>query len=532
MTVDPSRHPRATSGVWPLLAASGLIAPSLALLVALLAAITALLLDALGAARIDPLRVGLPFLVVALIAVVMIAWRLDRLLLRPLVELHRSVTRVCQGEPGASRGLQEMGVLDGLAHDIASLNEELTELYEEMDSRVARQTQRLAQKTASLKILYDVAATINQAEDLEDLLLRFLRVLKQMINGCAATVRLTMPDGHQRLIGAIGLDDRLVHDADMAPVDLCLCGTALSPGDVVCDNEARLCASLYGRHMFTSEEVEVVSVPLDYHGEQLGLYTIVIDKPGIRAREDIQDLLATVGHHLGVAVAKYRSDAETQRLSLVEERNSLAHELHDSLAQTLASLRFQCRLLADSLAGSAIPAEAHSDLGRIRNGLDEANTELRELLASFRAPLDRRGLVPALAKLTERFGQETGVHVFFQDNCRPFELTATEELQILRIVQEALANIRKHAQAHMVRLLLTREASGTYVILVEDDGVGFNAPTRDARPGEHIGLSIMEERARRIGAELRIESEPGEGTRVELFFTAQRRTRPPVAAAA
>ncbi len=188
------------------------------------------------------------------------------------------------------------------------------------------------------------------------------------------------------------------------------------------------------------------------------------------------DLLFTVGHHLGVAIAKQRSDAEARRLSIVEERSALAHELHDSLAQTLASLRFQGRMLDDSLADSDIPHEARNDLARIRNGLDEAHTELRELLASFRAPLDRRGLVPALEKLTQRLGRETGTHVLFQNDSRPFELSATEELQLLRIVQESLANIRKHAQAHTVRVLLTRENGGQHVLLIEDDGIGFSAP--------------------------------------------------------
>ena len=167
------------------------------------------------------------------------------------------------------------------------------------------------------------------------------------------------------------------------------------------------------------------------------------------------------------------------------------------------------------------------DLARIRNGLDEAHTELRELLASFRAPLDRRGLVPALEKLTHRFGQESGAHVLFQNACRPIELSATDELQLMRIVQEALANIRKHAQAHTVRVLLTREPGGPHVLLVEDDGRGFTTPPPGTHPGEHIGLTIMEERARRIGAELRIESEPGEGTRVEILFDLHRRASRP-----
>ncbi|MEY6433278.1 ATP-binding protein [Thioalkalicoccus limnaeus] len=515
-----------------LLRGLGLVGPILVLWLALAGSLIAFAIHWTRPGQALLPLLGLALLGLAIAALAVGSWRLARRLIQPLLRLQESVTRVCQGEPGASRTLNDMGVLDGLARDIGSLNEELTDLYEEMDNRVARQTQRLAQKTASLKILYDVAATINQADDLDDLLLRFLRVLKQMVNGCAATVRLVMPDGAERLVGTIGLDDQLIRERDYTKVDLCLCGTALAPGEIVCDHEAGFCRTLYGRSMFTSDEVEIVSVPLEYHDERVGLYTLFVNRPGIGAREDIKDLLATVGHHLGVAVAKYRSDAEAQRLSIVEERNALAHELHDSLAQTLASLRFQCRLLDDSLAGSQVSAEARSDLLRIRNGLDEANTELRELLASFRAPLDRHGLVPALAKLTERLGRETGIHVFFQNNCRPFEMAAADEMQVLRIVQEALANIRKHAQAHTVRVLLTREVDGQHVLLVEDDGIGFNAPRLADHPGEQIGLSIMEERARRIDAELRIESEPGEGTRIELVFSASRRTRQPFRVAA
>ena len=379
---------------------------------------------------------------------------------------------------------------------------------------------------------YDVAAGIHQADSLEALLLKFLRVLKEMVNGRAATVRLVMADGSRQPIGSIGLDNDLVREQELAPVDLCLCGSVLSPGNILCDNDARYCSRVYGRRMFAADELEVVTVPLEHGDELLGVYTIFVDPPGLSAREDIMDLLLTVGHHLGIAIAKQRSDAEARRLSIVEERNALAHELHDSLAQTLASLRFQVRMLQDALADQPIPDAARSDLARVRNGLDEAHTELRDLLVGFRATLDRQGLVPALEALTLRLGRETGAHVLFQNECRPFDLSATQELQILRIVQESLANIRKHAQAHTVRVLLTREASGAYVVLIEDDGVGFCVPCASERGGDHIGLTIMEERARRIGAELRIESEPNEGTRVELVWDGARRGERPARAAA
>ena len=165
-----------------------------------------------------------------------------------------------------------------------------------------------------------------------------------------------------------------------------------------------------------------------------------------------------------------------------------------------------------------LPEQVRQEAQRIHNGLDEAHDELRELINSFRARLDQRGLVPALAKLVERFNQETGIPAFFQPDCHKIDLDTNQEMQALRIVQESLANIRKHAKAHTVRVLLRCRGGGKYLILVEDDGIGFEGMAPKGNPGEHIGLSIMEERARRIGGEFSIESEPGEGTRVELII--------------
>lgn len=456
--------------------------------------------------------------VASMLAFLLALSRLRAQLIEPLARLEDSVAKVCSGEPGATLSLRDTGVLDPMVHDLDSLNEELSELYEDMDSRVSRHTTRLAQKTASLKILYDVAASINQAQDLEQLLLRFLRVLKEMVNGVAATVRLEQPDGVLRVVGSIGVNNEILREREMLPLALCVCGKALSPGDVACDNPAMHCVNQLKRVMFAESEIESVSVPLDYHDELLGMYMIHGLKPGISGREDIMELLQTIGSHLGMAIAKQRSDYEARRLSIMEERTTLAHELHDSLAQTLASLRFQVRLLEDLLKQNERSEAATKDAQRIRAGLDEAHTELRELLNSFRAPIDQRGLVSALEKLVDRFGRETGSHVLFQNQCRDVNLSSNEEMQMLRVAQECLANIRKHARAHTVRVMLSCDSGGNYRLLVEDDGVGFEDAAKRGRPGEHIGLSIMEERARRLGGNLRIESEVGEGTRVELTY--------------
>jgi len=495
-----------------------LVVPSLALMFALVSMllITALMLaKSISFANAAPI-LGLSAVAVAL-ALAIGFLRFRRHLLVPLVKLESSVSQVSQGEPGTNLLSGYTGVLTGMVEDIDSINEELVDLYEDMDNRVARSTTRLAQKTASLKILYDVAASVNQAADLDELLLRFLRILKEMVNGMAATVRLVQPDGRMRVVGSIGLDDDVLTEGEMLPLHLCVCGTALSPGDILCDKQEKHCSKKLGREMFGGDEVELVTVSLDYHDEVLGLYHIFVRKPGISGREDILELLQTIGSHLGVAVAKQRSDIEARRLYIVEERTALAHELHDSLAQTLASLRFQVRMLQD-VVKSGDQAAVSSDIERMRNGLDEAHTELRDLLHGFRAPVDQGGLINALAKLVERFKQESGVHSLFQKKCREPDLSSAEEMQMIRIVQECLANIRKHANAHTVRVLLTCGIDGTLVLLVEDDGAGFEQASKIGQPGEHIGLTIMEERAQRLGGHLRIESEPGEGTRVELSY--------------
>ena len=508
-----------------ILTGAQLVVPLAALGLGLLLVLLVVLAMAVGLGNVGALQIVLVLgATTSLLAFVLALVRLRSQLIEPLARLEDSVAKVCSGEPGATLSLHDTGVLDPMVNDLDSLNEELSELYEDMDSRVSRHTTRLAQKTASLKILYDVAASINQAHDLEQLLLRFLRVLKEMVNGVAATVRIEQPDGSLRVVGSIGVDNEVLREREMLPLALCVCGKALSPGDVACDNPAMHCVKQLKRVMFSHKDIETVSVPLDYHGELLGLINVYVNKPGISGREDIIELLQTIGNHLGMAIAKQRSDQEARRLSIVEERTTLAHELHDSLAQTLASLRFQVRLLEDLLKQDGGSEAASKDAQRIRAGLDEAHTELRELLNSFRAPVDERGLVSAVEKLVERFGRETGTHVLFQNECREPRLSSGEEMQMLRITQECLANIRKHAQAHTVRVLFSCRSGDTYCLLVEDDGIGFEDAAKQGRPGEHIGLSIMEERARRLGGTLRIESEVGEGTRVELTYQPKRET--------
>ena len=455
----------------------------------------------------------------ALALIVVLLRRINRQLLEPLAHLRNWALRMRGGNLSARIPVPPRGEFAELARDINSLGDSLQGLTQEMDKQVRRQTERLEQKTRSLEVLYDVAASINTSRDLDDLLTRFLKTLTEIVGARAAAVRLLHGDDQMRLVASIGLDPEAVAREREMPVNSCLCGTAVAAGTTLCQADVRQCSAQLGRPLLSHRNLEMIAVPLQYREQTLGVYNLFVEKPGLVQRQELQSLLDSIGQHLGMAIEKSRLDSESQRLSLMRERALLAHELHDSLAQTLASLRFQVKMLHETL-DAAGDAGAQLEILSIERGLEEAHTELRELLSHFRVRMDERGLVPAIEDILERFRNDTGIAVFFQRECRTLELPPSHEVQVLRIIQEALANIRKHSHAHTARLLLRCDNQGNYHVLVEDDGVG-SAP-RDLsgaeRHGEHIGLSVMQERARQLAAELNVESEPGEGTRVELTF--------------
>jgi two-component system nitrate/nitrite sensor histidine kinase NarX len=185
----------------------------------------------------------------------------------------------------------------------------------------------------------------------------------------------------------------------------------------------------------------------------------------------------------------------------------------------VVSLRFQCKALDDSLSKQNLQS-ASQDVEKLRAGVDRANVELRELLAHFRAPIDERGLKPALTDILNKFREENQLLVFSQFYCQDPRPPMHIQRQVIRIAQEALANVKKHADAHTVRLLLRVSDDGLCDLLIEDDGHGFEGEVA-GDDGEHVGLKVMQERAAYINALLNVESEPGEGTRVELQFSLQ-----------
>jgi len=231
-------------------------------------------------------------------------------------------------------------------------------------------------------------------------------------------------------------------------------------------------------------------------------------------------VLSTVSEQLSLLCSKHRVQKQVLDARLSRDRNELAAEIHDSLAQTLLALRYQTTLLSEKLKLQNDEG-TYQDVLKINGSIEEANEEVRGLIREYRRPLAEHRYADSLQLVIDQFSKTSGVAVFFQSDDTQIRFTPREESALQRIIGEALNNARKYADASMVRVYLKIKSSGVRSILIEDDGIGFDqsvvsgpVTNQSNDSGEQIGLTIMRERALSIGARLNIDSEPGEGTRV------------------
>jgi two-component system nitrate/nitrite sensor histidine kinase NarX len=288
---------------------------------------------------------------------------------------------------------------------------------------------------------------------------------------------------------------------------------------------ARLPSSLPG-----NPPLNAYVTSLEFHGERCGVLALFFAQ-GQDLPATLAPLLQSLGEVLGLALEGTRRTHEnSQRMqnhlcaTLMQERQLLANEVHDTLAQNLACLRMRATLLRDALQRED-GARTEKYLAEVEDSLSVAHGRVRELITQFRTAMDPLGLLHALHSEISGMDGLGGVELAFENRLPDFHLPAEQEMQILHIVREALANVVRHARARHGRVTLLRN-EGRYEILVEDDGVGLagSGEGGDSDHG-HYGLNIMRERARSLGGDVHIESNRERGTRVLLQFPATARRK-------
>lgn len=442
--------------------------------------------------------------------------------IRPVDELQRGMQRM-EGDDFAARvPVLTKDEFGDLSRGFNRMGEHLQSLYATLEERVESKTRVLAEKNRELAILYDISRFLNEPATIEDLSRGFLWRVKDTFGADAASVRLLeRGSGNLYLTTQDGLDEGFLKREAVLRCGECLCGEAME-SDVPVVGQLGGIIPVANRlgHCAQAGFATVYAIPANHNKRAVALFNLYFSartelSPGDRA------LLESLGQHLALAIEHVRLQSREREMAVSEERNLMAQELHDSIAQGLAYLNLQAQMMDGALKSGKLD-EANEVVELIRAGVQESYADVRELLQHFRARFDQPDLDSAIGAVLAKFSTQCDTGVDFSVHGAGPAFDAETETQVLYIVQEALSNVRKHAHARLVRVALCRDRDGLRVT-VADDGVGFDmGADGGAGVGAQIGLHIMRERAARIGAALDIRSAPNQG--VEVTLTLPRET--------
>ena len=440
---------------------------------------------------------------------------LSRLVIRPVGVLHAGMQRMTGNDLTVRLPVTSDDELGGLAAGFNQMAEHLETAYGTLEHRIEAETRRLAERNRELGILYGMTSFLSEPAPLETLCEGFLERIKTTLGADAGAVRLYLPQTEKLyLMTHDGLSDEFVSNEGQINCGDCLCGDVFQSSRPAAFATANPPESMRLRTCIREGFATATAFSILCDKQRLGVYNLYFWQPQALSEQEMH-LLETLGHHLGVAIENQRLKSREKELAVSEERNLLAQELHDSIAQGLAFLNIQVQLLQDSLRKGRAE-EAMQTAGQLREGVQESYDDVRELLVHFRTRVHQSDLDSAIHAALEKFEGQTGIKTGFDRVGAIVPMPPTDEIQVMHIVQESLSNIRKHAKASHVRVVLNQDMAQSK-ITIQDDGIGFD-PQNDpnCQSDRHVGLKIMRERAHRIGGECRITSRPGEGACVTL----------------
>ncbi|HJW23322.1 MAG TPA: ATP-binding protein [Rhodocyclaceae bacterium] len=346
----------------------------------------------------------------------------------------------------------------------------------------------------------------------------FLQTVVGLAGAQGGTIRVLTDEGeHLRLVAAVGMSEDFVNN-ECESAACGVCGRALRNDDIDSSSDFRGCFRLFAAHRRGNCFRHVIAVPLEYKGEQVGIFNLFFDHPDDLSAE-INVLLKPIGQLLGLALENSLLERENNRASLINERQQMAAEIHDSVAQTLTFARMRLPLLEDSIREQD-NVRSYRYCNELNQELTRAHRGLRELITHFRAGMDGRGLMRGLREMVERFRDTSGITLEYDNQAPDLKLPGESEVQVFFIIQEAFANIRKHAKATRARLAVEYAGDGIE-LTVEDNGCGLLGGPPSTQSGSPdsgcYGLRIMRERAERFGGRVVFESLPKGGARVRVF---------------
>ncbi len=352
-----------------------------------------------------------------------------------------------------------------------------------------------------------------------DVVTGFLGLIVRLSGARAGAVRKLHADRQSLdLVASVGMPADLRSSDQSRPAGCGVCGAALQNGDLQ-RTSVELGCSMCSQRPGGVGLAHALAVPLYDQDRSIGVLNLFFGDAA-SVPDDAVDLLRPFGPVLGLVLENERLARENLVARLANEREAMAADIHDALAQSLTFARMRMSLLRDAVRASDT-AKGERYCTDIDDELRGAQARLRDMIRHFRAGMAGRGLLTSLREMAAEFSVRRDIELRFDCRAKALDLTAEQELQAFHIVGEALANVCKHSGARHARLSIER-GNGEVQVTVEDDGRGASlgdldhaagAPQDD---GTHHGLRIMRERAARAGGRLTVDHLDGGGVRVDL----------------
>ncbi len=456
--------------------------------------------------------------IIVLVGAFLMVWTMMQGIVKPIRMLTSAAKRVATGDFKAVIPVKRQDEIGQLSTAFHTMTQEL-----------ARSRQDLVLRNEELSALNSIAATLSQSLNLEDVLGNAMQKVLEVTRTTAGCVFLRDSAGNRlKMMSYIGSSSAFKCQESSSSVASCACHQVMRYGQTVMVNDVSQCPVL-GEDVVMKEDIGCfVSVPLKSKERTLGIMNVVCSSERCFTENDFR-LLDSIGYHVGLAIenavlyeeAKQKEKLRGQLLSSVinaqeEERKRIARELHDEYGQTLTGLIMNI----ESLESMTSPkrAQLKEKLGNAKATVIHALEELRRLTLDLRpSALDDLGLVAASRAYAQTYLEAVGVQVEFENKGLSKRLAPVVETALFRIIQEAINNIAKHAEAHNVRIQLEAKG-GKITAIVEDDGRGFDVDKVFSSGGraQSLGLLGIRERAALLGGTFNINSQVGQGTRLTV----------------
>ncbi len=348
----------------------------------------------------------------------------------------------------------------------------------------------------------------------------FLGTIVKMTGAIAGAVRVPSIDGQEmHLVGSFGLPEEVSCQERIVDWGCGTCGVSLREVEIRSAGVGA-CAKRSGIGFFGKECRSVVAVPLTSRGKMIGIFNLFFTSPQEIA-EETENSLRSFGELIGIALENSKQAKESKRISLMTERRWMANEIHDSLAQTMVYARMRMSLLLEAIK-SRDEQLAIRYVRDVNDALASGQRTVRELITHFRSKMDPLGLQHALKGLVKEFNERTDIRLDYSNRLSDFALPPEHELQAFHIVREILTNVAMHSRATHASLSVSRDED-RYLFTIKDNGSGIP----EIAPEEgHYGLTIIRERAMRLGGKIELESSKTGGTKVILSFPAIQEATP------